>query len=112
MSSRYVSKNAPYLTIFTYEYIGVGIGGLLLQFLPSVNKNIKKDIKSLKQNGVFFLGDKATELVAQMAEGYAVTLVAVPLVNIIGGIQPMILLIFGLLLTTFFPHFIKENIHK
>ena len=49
------------------------------------------------------LVDKGLSVMAQMAEGYAVTLVAVPLVNIVDGIQPLIIFVFGFLFTRFSP---------
>lgn len=109
---RFVSKNAPYLTIFSYEYIGVGLGGFLLLCIPSVRHDFKKDIPIFRSFAGLLVADKGTDLIAQMAENYAVTLVAVPLVNIVGGIEPLIIFVFGLLLTRFFPHLIKENVKK
>ena len=109
---RFVSKSASYWSIFSIEYIGAGLGGLALFILPSVRKDFGKDSKVLRSASGLLFVDKSFSVMAQMAEGYAVTLVAVPLVNIVNGIQPAIILLMGLFLTRFFPHIIKENIKK
>jgi len=54
--------------------------------------------------------NNALGLVAQMSESYAVSLAAVPLVNLIGSIQPLIVLIEGYILSVRFPQIIKEDI--
>lgn len=42
----------------------------------------------------------------------AVSLGSVALVSAVNGIQPFIVLVYGLILTLFFPHIIKEDINK
>ena len=51
-------------------------------------------------------------ILAQMTEAYAVTLIAVPFVNLMGSIQPMFVLVFGIVLTKWFTNIIKEDISK
>ena len=109
---RFVSKSVPYWSIFSIQYMGAGFGGLALFILPSVRKDFGRDAKVLRSASRLLLVDKGLSVMAQMAEGYAVTLVAVPLVNIVDGIQPLIIFVFGFLFTRFFPHLIKENVKK
>ncbi len=109
---RFVSISASYWSMFSYEYIGAGLGGLILFALPNVRTDFMKDIKKFRSATGLLLADKGSGWIAQMAENYAVTLVAVPLVNIVAGIQPAIILLMGLFFTRFFPHVIKENIQK
>ncbi len=109
---RYVSKSASYWSLFSYEYIGSGLGGLMLFVLPKVREDFIKDLGKFRSATGLLLADKGFGWIAQMAENYAVTIVAVPLVNIVAGIQPAIILLMGLFFTRFFPHVIKENIKK
>lgn len=109
---RLVSKSVTYWNIFSVEFMGAGLGGLAIFLLPSVRKDFRKDTKVLRSASGLLLTDKVLSVMAQMSENYAVTLVAVPLVNIVGGIQPLIIFVFGFLLTRFFPHLIKENVKR
>jgi drug/metabolite transporter (DMT)-like permease len=109
---RFVVKEASFWTTLSYEYIGSGIGGLLLFLLPRVRKSIVADIRQIKSSAGIIAFNDSVAILAQMAESYAVTLVAVPLVNLIGSIQPLLSLGEGYILTKRFPNIIKEDISK
>ncbi len=109
---RFVVKGADFWTVFSYEYIGTGIGGLLLLISPKIRHGLRDDLSSIKSSTGIIVVNNVLAVSAQMSESYAVSLVAVPLVNIVGGIQPLIVLVEGILLTAFFPKFVKEDIKK
>lgn len=109
---RFVVKEASFWTTLSYEYIGSGIGGVLLFLLPRVRKSIIADIRQIKSSAGIIAFNDSIAILAQMAESYAVTLVAVPLVNLIGSIQPLLSLGEGYILTKRFPNVIKEDISK
>jgi len=110
---RFVVKNTSVWTTLSYEYIGTGITALILfLFIPRINNGLKKDIKSIRSSIGLIGLDKGLGICAQISEGFALSLAAVPLVSTIGSIQPIIMLIEGVILTMWFPHIIKENIRK
>lgn len=109
---RFVVRDVSYWTAVSYEYIGTGIGGILLFIIPRVRTNIVKQAKQIRSSMGIITISNGLAVLAQMSEAYAVSLAAVPLVNIIGGVQPLIVLFEGLILTTYFPHLIKEDIRK
>ncbi|MCL4360312.1 EamA family transporter [Patescibacteria group bacterium] len=107
---RYIVKDAGYWTTFSYEYIGTGIAGVALLFLPSVRRGFQKDFAALTSSLGLLAVDKACGITAQLSEGVALSLAFVPLVNTIESIQPIVMLIEGMLLTVLLPRFIRENI--
>jgi len=109
---RLVVKDVDFWTALSYEYMGIGVGGAMLFLLPGIRKRFKKDIKPIKDSSGVIILNNGLAIVAQVSESYAISLVAVPLVNIIGSIQPLITLVEGILLTLWFPHLIKEDIRK
>lgn len=109
---RFVVKEAGFWTTLSYEYIGTGIGGAMLFLLPGIKKRLKKDMEAIKTSAGIITFNNGVAIAAQVSESYAISLAAVPLVNIIGSIQPLITLVEGILLTLWFPHLIKEDIRK
>jgi len=109
---RFVVKEASFWTTLSYEYIGSGIGGILLFLLPRVCKSISADIQQIKSSSGIITFNNGIAILAQMSESYAISLVAVPLVNLIGSIQPVLSLGEGYILTKRFPNIIKEDISK
>ncbi len=107
---RFVSKDISFWPILTYQYIGAGIGGLMLMMLPKVRAATIGNSSQIKGSIGIISINNLLGTVAQMAEVYAVTLVAVPLVNLMGAIQPIVVLILGLALSKWFPKIITEDV--
>jgi len=109
---RFVVKESDYWTTLSYEYIGSGIGGILLFLSRKVRTNLAMQSKEIKTSAGIITVNNGLTISAQMSEAYALSLAPVPLVNIIGSIQPVINLIEGIILTKKFPHLISENISR
>lgn len=109
---RFVVRSKDFWSTLGWEYVGIGLGALILFLLTSKRSKIPREIKRIKSIlGLITIND-GFAIVAQISESYAFSLVAVPLVNSVGGTQPLFLLIYGLILTKLFPKVIKEDIGK
>lgn len=109
---RFVSRDVGFWTILGYEYLGTGLGGIFLLMWPKVRSAVYGESSQIKNSLGIITVNNLLGILAQMAEVYAVTLVAVPLVNLFGAIQPVLVIIFGLVLSIWFPQLIKEDIRK
>ena len=109
---RFVVKETSFWTTLSFEYMGSGIGGVLLFLIPKVRSNFQNQINAIKSSAGVITANNGITIMAQMSESYALSLAPVPLVNIIGSIQPAISLVEGIILTKKFPHLIKEDISK
>jgi uncharacterized membrane protein len=107
---RFVVRESNFWTTLSYEYIGSSIGGFLLLLIPKVRKYIIADFKQIKTSTGLISLNNGFSIIAQMSESYAYSLAAVPLVDLIGSVQPFITLIEGIFLTRKFPHLIQEDI--
>lgn len=109
---RFVVREASFWTVLSYEYIGSGIGGILLFLLPKVRKSVSTDMQQIRSSSGIITFNNGIAVLAQVSESYAVSLAAVPLVTLIGSIQPLLSLGEGIILTKKFPSLIKEDISK
>ncbi len=107
---RLVVKESSFWSTLSYEYIGSGIAGIILLFLPRVYKNIEHDIDQMKSAIGMIIFNNGVAEIAQISESVALSKTSVPLVNLIGSLQPLISLVEGFVLTKKFPQLIKEDI--
>ncbi len=109
---RLTTKPAGFWTGLSYEYLGTGIGASLLLLIPSVRHHFRPQLKSLGSVIGLVSLTNFLSISALISESYAVTLISVPLVNLISGTQPIFSIIIGLILTVWFPRYIKEDISR
>jgi len=109
---RFVVREAGYWTTLSWQYMGIGLGAILLLFLERTRISIKAQAAQLKSSLPIISANNGIAIVADMSSSYAISLVSVPLVTIIGGIQPVVVLVYGLILSLWLPKLIKEDINK
>lgn len=109
---RFVVRQSNYWTTLSYTYMGTGLGTILLLLLPKIRQSIKSQVQQIKSSLVLINVNNGIAIMADMSSAYAISLATVPLVSIIGGLQPLIVLILGLILSVWFPQIIKEDIRK
>jgi uncharacterized membrane protein len=108
---RFVVRVEDFWTTLAYQYFGMGIGAVaLLIFFLTKNRYFK--IVGLKSSMGIMVVNSGIAILAQMAEVYAISLVPVAFVSIVGGVQPLFVLLFGIMLSMWFPKIIKEDISK
>jgi len=111
---KFVAINSDFWTSYFWVYVGSSLSGLLLlifvkkyrqQFL-SVFKTTKKQVFSINIfNEVLAIG-------ASVCFHFATLLAPLALVTVVNGFQPFFVLVYGVILTIFFPHLGEENISK
>ena len=112
---KFVSLDQGFWDSLAYEFIGAGIGGVILILFVIFSKRagfkqevIEKGLKSWSLIGV----NEIIYVFARMLNFYAIALASVSLVTVLGGFQPFFLLGFGLILSRWFPGIVKEDIQK
>lgn len=109
---KYVNGNDFWLTV-SYQTIGIGIGAFLLFLYAPYRRQLFQEVRSFRGNIYAILTiNQILALLAEFANFYAITLAPVALVSVVQGIQPLFLLLYGFILTLWFPHIIKEDIRK
>jgi uncharacterized membrane protein len=107
-------KYLSFTDAFMYDLLGFSLAGLSFLIVPTWRREIFDGIKrATTRKFQLFLMNDAIDLSGQLAYKYALVLTpAASLVAVIGGIQPFYVLIFGVLLTLFFPRILKEDVSK
>jgi uncharacterized membrane protein len=96
-----------------WEYVGGGIFGLLLfsliplyriQFIATIQRG-KKAVLTIN------LVSELLNIAAKLAVNFASLLAPLVIVWVVNGLQPLIVFVYGIILTVFFPSLGKENIN-
>lgn len=97
-----------------WTYLGYAVLGIIL-FVFFGNYRIQF-ISSVKSNSIAILSintvNEIVGITGKMLQNLATLLAPLALAIAVNGFQPAIVLVYGVLLTIFFPHLIKENISK
>lgn len=111
---KFVAINSSFWTTYFWGYVGSSLSGLLLfifvkkyrqQFL-SVFRTSKKHVFSINiLNEIIAIG-------AGISFNFATLLAPLALVTVVNGFQPFFVLVYGVILTMFFPHLGEENISR
>ncbi|MEK7181100.1 MAG: EamA family transporter [Patescibacteria group bacterium] len=112
---KFVSLNLGFWDSLAYEFVGGGIGALILfsYVLFSKRTGFKKEITRTQFGTWGLIGsNEAIYVISRMLTFYAISLAAVSLVTVLGGFQPFFMLGFGLILSRWFPNVVKEDIEK
>lgn len=109
---KFVTVN-DFWTNFAYLAFGATIGCLFLLLKPAYRKAFVDQIKILNLSTVALLAcNSIINLFAELCAFLAISAGSVALVSAVNGVQPFIVLLYGLILTLFFPKIIKEDIRK
>ncbi len=105
-------KESFWITI-AYEFFGVTLGALLLLIIPKYRERFIHDVKQANPQiwGILSLNECIVVL-AQLSGSFALLLAPIALVSVIGSTQPLFVLTYGVILSVWFPHIIKEDLQK
>lgn len=109
---KYITIEGNFWVSSFWEYLGLGIAGLLLYvFVPKH----RAEFKYMNQIGgrKIFIVNIISELMTisgNLLTNFALLLAPVTMVYLVGSFQPAIVLILTIFGTKFFPHIIKEDI--
>jgi hypothetical protein len=91
----------------------MGIGAIILLSWPPYRAGFRRETKKLTLStwGLLFVNE-TVYVFALLSMFYAILLGSVALVSVIGGVQPFFVLVYGLILSIWFPSVIREDIQK
>ena len=96
-----------------YQSMGMGIGAMILCLYSPFRKEFVYEMKRMKLRVLHIVfWNIAIGTAADFLTFFAITLAPIALVTSMQGTQPVFLLLFGLILTRFFPKIIKEDVSR
>jgi hypothetical protein len=111
---KYVAIQENFWTTSFWEYIGFAV--LSIIFLVFVKSYREQFLLVIKNNKRVVLGwntiNEVLNIIAKIVMNFATLLAPLALVWVVNGFQPFFVLLFGIIITLFFPHFRKETLLK
>jgi uncharacterized membrane protein len=108
---KFVVTPGNFWNIIAYEILG---GGLVILALALYNPYRVRAIKVARRaTGSLwgaFVANESVYLAARLSVSYAFALAAVALVSVLNGFQPLFALLYGVILSLWFPRILKEDI--
>jgi drug/metabolite transporter (DMT)-like permease len=106
-----ILQDFGFWTTLGYEFVGYGIAATIL--LGVYLKNAKKEFKNMpKSTWAIISLNEGFYIFARFCSFYAAVLAPISLVAVIGGTQPLFTLLYGIVLSVWFPKIISEDIRK
>lgn len=103
----------PFWNTLPYEGFGIAIGALSIALYKNNFKQFKHETKRFKKRVFVFLTiNELVYILARYTGYFAISLISVSLVSILAGLQPLFVLIFGIILSIWFPYILKEVVTK
>ncbi|KKU91316.1 MAG: hypothetical protein UY23_C0002G0055 [Candidatus Jorgensenbacteria bacterium GW2011_GWA1_48_11] len=111
---KFVSVEQGFWDTMAYEFLGATVGAFGLLLFPTFRKHFVEEAKTAK-NFVWsiLVSNEALYLFARLVGFYAIAIApAVALASALNGFMPFFSLIYGLILSVWFPYIVKEDIRK
>lgn len=105
-------KDVGFWNVLPYEGLGGGIAALMIVCYKDNFKKIKKSVNTMTKTVFVYLTlIEAISRMARLSLFFALTLIASPIVSVLQGFQPLVLLIMGVVISVWFPKELKEVIN-
>ena len=106
---RYVVREESFWTTATYQFMGSGLATFpLILFLHS-RGSLSRHIGDHKPVFILITFSNLLAALALLSQSFALSLASTPLVYIVAGIQPFIMLLFTFISTLWIPHVLRED---
>jgi drug/metabolite transporter (DMT)-like permease len=106
-------EEVDFWSALLYEGVGILIGAVLLMvFLYRKQNKGKKNTRSPKKIFVFAAFNEVIYLSSRYSSFFALNFISATLVSVLSGLQPVFVLLFGIVLTKWFPQVTQEVIDK
>lgn len=111
---KYATNANSFSEVINYESWGIGIGGIIIYlFFNDIRTAFHKSLKKVKLSTLSVIGlNESVFVIAKTLTFYAFSIGPAALVSVLETTQVFFAIIYGYLLTTLFPHIIKEDISK
>jgi len=111
---KYFAINASFWVTSFWEYVGFAVFSFFLfVFIKKYRDEFVSVIKANKVTVLTLNGiNEILNIIAKLAFNFASLLTPIALTWVVDGFQPFFVLLYGVILTLFFPHISQENISR
>lgn len=114
VSTKYIFSFIDYFSFLFWTVIGALFGGLILLFIPKIRNDFIVDMHKVNKKKVFFwrFTTVAIYYTGVVSIYIAISIGLISLVSAIPSLQPLFVLIYTLLLSSFMPKILSEKSDK
>jgi len=106
-------QEIPFWNTLPYEGFGMALGALSILLYRNNGKIFRNETKKFPKKIFAWMSlNEGVFVLSRYTTYFALSLVAASIVNVLGGFQPLFVLIYGIVLSLWFPQIIKEIITK
>lgn len=106
-------EEIPFWNTLPYEGFGIALGSISILLYSNNLKKFRNETKLFKKRVFIFLGiNECFYILARYTGYFSISLISVGIVSVLAGLQPLFVLIYGIILSLWFPHILKEVINK
>lgn len=106
-------EEVPFWNTLPYESFGIAIGAVTIALYKNNFNKFKKETRRFEKKVFVFIGVNECISIFALYTGYfAISLISVGLVSVLSGLQPLFVLIYGVILSLWFPKILKEVLDK
>ena len=111
---KFGAEDAGYWVSSFWQYVGLGISGILLALF--VRKYRSGFVTIIKKGGrkmlTLNITSETVTIIGNLMTNYAILMVPVTLVYLVGTFQPIVVLVLTVIMTKFAPKIIKEDLSR
>lgn len=106
-------QEIPFWNTLPYEGLGMALGSLSILIYRNNKKIFMNETKKFPKKIFAWMSiNEGVFVLSRYTAYFALSLVAASIVNVLGGFQPFFVLIYGIILSLWFPQIIKEVVTK
>lgn len=106
-------EEIPFIHTLPYEGFGIFLGAIMVASYKNNFKQFKSETSKFKKRVFVYLSiNEFVYLFARYTGYFAISLISVGIVSVISGLQPLFVLVYGIILSIWFPKILKEVINK
>jgi drug/metabolite transporter (DMT)-like permease len=110
---KFFGLRTDFWTTAFYDMIGTTIGGIFLACIPDYRRDFVSSIREFKYKVIgLSMAIEASGIFSRLLFGFITLAVPAALVQFVNGLQPMFIMIFGIVLTKWAPHLGQEEIDR
>ena len=103
-------KMVPFWQTLPYEGFGMRLGSLAILSYKQNFQLWKKETKRFRTNIYLLMSvNESMYILARYTGYFAISLISVSIATILGGFQPFFVLLYGIILSIYFPKIMKES---
>lgn len=111
---KFIYSNVDYWTSTFYVLFGFFISSLFLLFIKNYRKMLKELVleSKIKIITILIVGGSLTGLIGRLLCFLAITLGPISIISVLGGFEPLFVLIYASILSIWLPKILKEEINR